>query len=198
MNLDIVLLPTKPLSRKIGNMVLKLGKKFPLVWAVDDRKLLPHISLLHLKVNPRRIPEAANALKLLSQNRQKMVLSFGGVYAGDRFFCAKIKKSPRLYLLHQDVVKSIARFRSGITHLSAKAKSQTQKDYFKKFGVANILIFFRPHITLGMVKNRQDKNLILRALAARSLAKFDAVRLAVAKVNSYHQVVKIIKEFKLQ
>ncbi len=191
--MDIVLLPPKALSLKIGRLVLLLGRKFPLAFAVDDRKLLPHISLLHLKVNRKQLKKVIKEVKLLSEKHQKMTLRFGSGYAGSRFFCVEIQKTPRLYSLHQGAVKSISRFRSGITRLPEKAKNQTQKDYFQKYGVANILNFFNPHITLGMLKSKNHQDAVLKTLAAQSLPKFTASRLAVAKVNNYHQVTKVIK-----
>ncbi len=195
MELDIVLLPPKALSQKIGRLVKKLDARYGLAVAVDNKQLLPHISLLHLKTKPGRIKKIISATLGVGRRHKAFQLNFTKPRAGQKFFVIDLKNTSPLYVLHLGVVKAVAKFRTGKTDL--RASNSWDKNYFKQYGVANILKNFRPHITLGAVKNLKHMDKIFSEIEQVKLPKFTAKRLAVTRVNKYHQVTKIIKEFKL-
>ncbi len=202
MELDVVLLPPKKLSRKIGNLVRAVGRKVPLKVAVDDRKLLPHVSLLHIEANQSGVRRIASNLGIFVRHQAKLKLEFtgfrmaGGVF-GD-FFMAGIRKSPKIYSIHKNVVEEISPLRSSVSHLPPKNPNELHKVYFKKYGVGNILKFFDPHITMGSLKNLKDSKSVLQFLSKTKFKTFTADRVALTKVDVNHQVTKIIKEFKLK
>lgn len=198
MELDVVLLPPKKLSRQIGNIASAAGKKYAFSVVVDDKKLLPHISLLHLKSNQAKLPGIVSALKAISQKHRKFGLSFGSAFERSLFFHYKISNPVKLYRLHKEIVETISRFRTGIVWLPKISENQIQRKYFKLYGVGIVVKYFDPHFTLGRLKNPVNKNAAMKFLNSQSLLEFTVDRLAFAQVNRYHQVIKIIKEFKLK
>lgn len=198
MEFDIVLLPPKKLSRQIGNIVREADRNFGFSVVVDDRKLLPHISLLHLKSRQAKLSGVISALKVISLKHRKFGLSFGSTFERSLYFHYKIGKTVKLYWMHKEVVETVSGFRTGTVWLPKSPQNQIQKKYFKFYGVGNVLNFFDPHFTLGRLKNSAYKKTAIKFLNSQSLPKFTIDRLAVTKVNKHHQVVKIIKEFKLK
>jgi len=202
MEMDIVLLAPKKLSRSMGNSVQEIEKNVKLNVAVDDRKLLPHITLLHINLQPGQVKNVLEALRFLAKKHSKINLEFGANYMGAsifrNFFHLGLKKSAKLYDLHESVVETISPIRNGKVPIPVKAKNSTQKSYFTKYGVGNILKFFNPHFTLGELKNVKDEEFVLKFLGARKFPKFSVDRIGLAKVNNKHQLIKIVKEFKLK
>lgn len=202
MRLDIVILPPRALSEKIGKTLRATAKRFAFNFIVDNRQLLPHVSLLHLQTKPNNLSRIISATAEIAKHQRKFKIKFDKVYHGiykrKKYFGLAVKNNKALYGLNQNIVQNISHFRSGITHLPPKAQNHLQKAYFKKYGVGNVLKYFFPHITLGMIKNPRDEKQIFELLSRFRFPNFTASRLVVTKVNKYHQVIKIIKEFQLK
>ncbi len=202
MELDVVLLPPKSLSAQLGGLILNLNKQVKLNIIVDGKKLLPHISLLHIEANAKAIPQINAALHKLAFGTKSFKVVFGkkntapGVFKA--FLQVTILKSSKLSKLHADVVNQISPYRTGTVLLPPKLPNKLQKQYQKKYGAGNILKFFAPHFTLGRLKNLDDANKALKILSRKKLSPFIGKRIAVAKVDKHHQAVKILKEFKLK
>ena len=148
MRLDIVLLPPKKISAQIGAAVRGLHGQIKLALAVDNQKLLPHISLLHLIGQKKSLKELGQVVGGLAGKYRKVKIIFTRVYAGKYFFTIRIKNSRALFAIHKAVVKSASPLRHGRVNLPPGKKRGLQGDYIQKFGVGNILEFFSPHITL--------------------------------------------------
>lgn len=196
--IDIVLLPPKNISRQIGKNVVALNKQIPLALLVDNKKLLPHISLLHLKTSKSNIRKISLEAKNLAAKFHKISLFFGNPYAGSHYFCIAIHKNKRLFALHRNAVKNFASFALGNVGLPETGRTKLQRFYIKKYGAGNILKYFHPHFTLGHAKAKKDLPKILELAGKMKFKNFTAARLAAAKVNKHYQAVKIIKEFKLR
>lgn len=197
MIIDIVLLPPKPVSEKIGRFVWQLSKKFKLKMAVDNRKLLPHISLLHLKIDRKKLSNVLKATADISKKHVGMALRFTQVFSDEDYFVYDIFKLSALEKLHEAVVQRVSKFKTGFSGVGRRSPGKLEKLYIKNYGAGNILKYFQPHITLGYVRHQKDLLSIAKKLSKLKSARFVANRLAVTQVNHRNQVFKVIKEFKL-
>ena len=105
MELDIVLLPPKRLCEKIGQSMLNLAKYCKFWFVVDNRKLKPHISLLHLKASQKN-------LSLIFQATQKMAFKYSSIkfskphfHKGRKFLTIGFSIPSSLYRLHKSIKK---------------------------------------------------------------------------------------------
>ena len=197
MDLDIVLLPPKNISEKIGQSVLAIHRRVPLALTVDNKKLLPHISLLHLKASARDLIDIIKTVEAIALETKPFKICFNKPSHGELYFVININNTKSLRFLHQIVVKNVSLYKNGQVNLPPKGRTVLQRSYIKKYGVGNILKYFGPHITLGHVYKIKDQNKILKLVGQIKFQNFIAKRLAVAQVNKYHQVYKIIKEYKV-
>jgi len=197
MLINIVLLPPKELSEKIGRFVRKLSKIYKLQMAVDNKKLLPHISLLHIKTLPSRLSAIIETIKAISQKHQAKPIKLAKPKIGSDYFASNLAQSKTLMALHKEVVLKIHQFKTGFSSVGNRKGKRLERLYIKKYGAGNILKYFQPHITLGIVKNPRDLSRIKPVLSKLRFRGFKSNRLALTQVNSRHQVFKIIKEFKL-
>ena len=198
MELDIVLLPPRSVSKKIGRFMLKLAKAYDFWFVVDNSKLKPHISLLHLKATSNRLRSITRALQKISQEQKKIKIQGKGHHLGRKFLVASFVLPKELYYLHQQIVKTISVFRTGIVNLPFGEKNDKQKQYIKTYGVGNLFEFYTPHITLAWARKKSSLPKILGELLRLKFSSLILDRLAVAQVNNRYQVIKILREFKLK
>ncbi len=196
MIIDIVLLPPKGVSKKIGEFVRGIDKRFKLKMAVDNRKLLPHISLLHIKTSPKRIPGIVKAVGMISGEFAGQIVRFTTPRTGRDYFVMDVAKAKNLQALHRQVVFKVHKYKTGIGIGNYQGNGQ-RVAYVKKYGAGNVLKNFQPHITLGLVRRDKDLPVVAAVLSKQRWGGFKTNRLAITQVNHRHQVFKVIKELKL-
>lgn len=199
MLLDIVILPPRKLRNKIGKFTTNLKKRIPHLWKVDNKKLIPHVSLFHLQIKKDGFKDVVEFVEIVAKKHKALVLSFTkpefiGVYYG-----INIKNIRPLNKIHRAVVFGTRNFRTGQMPLVHSPKSKLAKKYIKEFGAPGVLRNFNPHITLGGVKNLKNTETVVKAaISKRKFSTFLADTIAIALVNNYWQVTKILKKFKLK
>lgn len=197
MLLDVVILAPLPLRKAIGKQSLRLKKEFKLLYAVDNKKLIPHISLFHLSIEPKNLSQVEKKLKTVVATQKAFPIKLDGVKSGAQFFSYGIENSKNLYQLHKKIVSGLKDLRRGPMagkFVFAKGREKIIQEY----GAPWVLKYFSPHITLGGVKKLSDVVQVTKAIPKPILNSFKADEIAIVEVNSYWQVVKIIKEFKLK
>ncbi|MDP2933368.1 MAG: 2'-5' RNA ligase family protein [bacterium] len=198
MLLDIIILPPAEIRKAIGRLSGEISRRHSLAWKVDDKKLIPHISLYHLNCSPQRIPEITKYLKILASETRPVRLAIEkGSYDGP-YFGMNVSMSNLLSDLHHAVVYGVKHLRSFGMPLFFLPTKKLQKKYYKNFGVFKILKYFSPHITIGMVKNTGDLPKIVKLVRLPKFATFNGKQLALAEIDKRWQVTKILKTFKLQ
>jgi 2'-5' RNA ligase len=202
MLLDIVILPPKNTRKLIATVTKKIAKKYPLRWRVDDRKLIPHITLFHILMKKSDLPKLYEKLERITRKHKQMNLSFTDVRPRSFALGISVKNTPHLYNLHKEVVQNLNQYRTGVTakkfFFPIKASSSLERQYLKKYGKPRVLKLFLPHITLCLLKD-QSKNEEAKKFAERfKLKTFKADTIAIAEINGYFQVTKILKTFKLK
>ena len=201
MLLDIAVIPPKNIRSTIAQLTKKIDKKFGLRWRVDNRKLIPHITLFHLLADNSDLPDILSTTERLAKKVQPLNLHFGPIQMGHLAFGVNIIPTGNLQEMHEMAVANFNKFRSGVTYdkfpSPPKHLSALGKKYLKKYGMPGVMKNFRPHITLGMPQTPREIDQIISYTNRFKLPKFRADTLAVTKINQYFQVIEIIKTFRL-
>jgi hypothetical protein len=203
MLIDIVILPPKSFRNKFGKIGLALKKQMPLFYTIDNKKLIPHLSLFHLRTNKvAKVSEALTFLLPSFRDFKVYPTRFNFHNIEDKYFIgglgAKVTKD--LQLLHESVVHCLYTFKSGPAFKPQKYYSPKQEYYRKNFG-GNPQMFelYNPHFTLARLKILNSKQIKkLRVMLKVKFAPFQAKEIVVAQTNNNHQVIKILKTFKLK
>lgn len=202
MLLDIVILPSEKVRKSVSTLTKKISEKFPLRFRVDNKKLIPHITLFHVLIKDADLANVQREMELVIKGKKKMNLSFSGIKSGSYAIGASIKPSSSLSGLHKRVVKKINKYRSGKTISKFKLPilnlDRLKRRYIKEYGVSGIFDFFWPHVTLCLLKNIGDSRAAQKLAEKYKLPRFQADTVAITKVNNYFQVTKILKTFKLK
>ncbi|OGG58854.1 hypothetical protein A2765_00540 [Candidatus Kaiserbacteria bacterium RIFCSPHIGHO2_01_FULL_56_24] len=198
MRIDIVLLPSKKVSDALGGISASLHRKIPMVFCVDNKKLLPHVSLYHLNVRQQQLNSLSNTVSKLAHKRKAIPVRITGSTKGKNWFSLNINKPRALTLLHTDVVKTCKKFHDGPMRWPTPITTRQERAYVKKYGAPNVLKNFSPHFTLGWTKREKDLKRIVDELKKMESRELDIQRIAIAEVDVHCQVFRIIKELKLK
>lgn len=202
MLLDIVILPPPKIRTAVAKLTKQVADKYQLKWRVDNKRLIPHITLFHVLIRDSDLPKILIASEGLVKQQKPFTLTFSEVEGGKLSFGMSLKRTKPLYDFHKQVITSFNKFRSGMTasKFTTPLRFLTKKDkyYLRKFGVAWILSDFWPHITLAMLKNPNELSSVLVYANRFQFPRFRTDTLAVTKINKYFQVTKILQTFKLK
>lgn len=203
MLLDIVILPPAGLRQKIGLAVKKAVNGLPYDFVVDNSKLIPHLSLYHLRVKSSRLKIVEAEIKNIAENFKafKVKSVMFGPYEAEPTIYFHLSKPKILQALNKVVVARCQKFRAGLLFARYKNKSKySAKDnaYIKKYGTPwSVEKNFKPHLTMLKLKNIRDVKKVTQAIKNKRF-EFTANTLAICKINVKGQVYKIIKKFNLK
>jgi len=117
MLIDIVILPPKNIRRKIGAKMKKEIVDMPNFFVVDGVKLIPHISLWHMKTSKKKVDKIAQELKkIISEQKSIKIISskFNTSKKHKGYLGFSIKKNKDLVSLREKVVQKIYSYKTGI------------------------------------------------------------------------------------
>lgn len=201
MLLDIVILPSTQLRQKLGKKIEKTVNGYSNIFIVDNKKFIPHISLFHIHSSERKIREMSEVIKRIIKSFKPIKIksiSFDvGTEPGRSWFGIGLSNSKELINLHKTIVYSCRNLRTGMMPVTSKKITKLEQQYRKNFGSRHVLKLFYPHITLAMLKHTVDAKAIKKKWSGLKL-DFTPHEIAITKVNYWHQVVRIIKKFKLK
>ncbi len=199
MFLDIVILPPKKLREKIGRNIKKAANDFPYTFVVDNRKLIPHLSLFHIRTTKGRIPNLAQKIRpILATYRPFKIRKTGVDLHGGQTVGFRLSRSQRLKRLHEEIVLRCYKLRMGAMPWPGLSElTALKKNYRRKYGSSHLLKLFNPHITVGLFRNEKDAQRVATALKKIEF-QFLTETIAITEVNFWHQVTKILKTFKLK
>lgn len=196
MLLDIVVLPPKELSSAIARAARGLKKEFSFDYLVDDKHLLPHISLYHLQIQAKDLPVVIRVLKELARTQNKITVQLGTVEAKRTIFAYPLLKSKQWQKLHEVVVRNLMDLRNGVMRAAFNFPPGSE-DVVKKYGSPFVMELNWPHITLGRTTSADDIPSVLKIVPKAKPFKFDVTEIAIAEVNTEWQVKRIIKKIQL-
>src|SRR3989344_3375015 len=193
MRLDIVILPPKDLAERLGQVSRNLKTKYPLVFAVENQKLLPHNTLFHIKTN--KLKELEAIVKRIAETHEPFRVEFDKATAGRFFFGYWHRNNNKLKELHNSVVRQTQHLSTG--PIFTKKEESKREQYRKKYGTPGVFEFYSPHFTVGYAKNLKDMPAIFKDLNKFKYKDFIADNIAIAEVDEWWQVKRVIKTFKL-
>ena len=76
MLLDIVVLPPANIRQKVGQAILRATRGADCKYVVDNKKLIPHVSLFHIRTSQRRLKLIEQQVKsVLGQYKATVLMS---------------------------------------------------------------------------------------------------------------------------
>ncbi|MEW5805314.1 MAG: 2'-5' RNA ligase family protein [Patescibacteria group bacterium] len=122
----------------------------------------PHLNLYDLSVPNENIRLIAEKLKGISKTQKSFTVKIEDInYFHFGLIFLKIEKSDALVKLHEKIVEEVAKLKSGCIdadYLTPHRKyTARQKEMLMRYGNPFVLDQFQPHITIGHVKNQEDK-----------------------------------------
>ncbi len=197
MLLDIVILPPPVFRMKFADAARIFSRKIRVKFFVDNRRLLPHISLYHLKARAPS-PVIAQIARIASTTKRLRIAPVGfqikpsGI---NSYFGLVIVLDRKLSMLHSRIVRDLSKKRSGDAFEMKTNYSPEQRRNFKKYGSPNVLRSYQPHITACKFSSPR---IFSMPHFDQAFPPFTATHIALAATDRNHQVTKVIKKFKLQ
>lgn len=194
MLVDIVILPPAGLRQRIGKRIKKEITGHPATFVVDNEKLIPHLSLWHLRMSAKRIPGMAERLKgVVKQQKPVRIVStrFTALTKEEGIVEFSVKNNRNLSLLQQRVFREVHSLKTGMMpqfKIFGLWRGKTLRDA-QRFGRP---LSFAPHFTMGLLRDKGDAS---RVAAAMKKARFHFVagEIFICEVNRWWQVTRIIK-----
>lgn len=197
MLLDVVVLPPVELRRTIGRKIKEGVGCYPRLFVVDNTKLIPHLSLWHVRTSQNRIDKLAKELELAVKNQRPIGIrstNFVAVKSPEGCVEFGVKNNRALASLQQKVFKKTYPFRTGMmpqfgASFGIKWSSKELKEA-KKYSRP---LWFGPHFTAGILKSKEDA---LRSVKAMKKVKFKflAKEIYICRVNRLWQADKILRK----
>lgn len=196
MLLDIVILPPVKLRQKISKKIKKAATGYPNFFIVDNRKLISHLSLWHIRTSKNRINELAKELKQIVKNQKPIKINSVGFTASKEYQSVEftVKNNRALTSLQQEVFKRIYPFKIGmmpfvgIFRYTKVKQIKEAKKYGRPLG-------FQPHFTAGVLKSMIDSLRIAESMKKTKFNfSFSAKEIYICEVNHWWQVTKIIRK----
>ena len=196
--LDIVHLPPLNLRVKLGKQVKEAVGNAKVKYLVDNEGLIPHQSLFHIATTGDNLPQIYIRLEKILSDIKPFSISAEGLVDNDNVIAVKLSEPPELRQLHEEVVGALFDLRVGeMPWTPGRQPSTLEKEYREKYGTQHILKNFSPHISLVKLANPVDAEKVLYKIGKIDF-DYSVNDFAVAKVNFWHQVTNIIKEFRLK
>ncbi len=197
MLIDIVILPPKNLRKKIGIKMNKEIGHLPNFFVVDNMKLIPHLSLWHMKTSKKVVDKIAQELKQVIEGQKSIKISSSEFHAIEKYKgCLEfsVKKNKDLVVFRQKVFQKTYIYKTGTmpqfaSFLRIKYSKEKLKE-IKKYGRS---LGFGPHFTMGWLKNEKD---IARVVKKMRKVKFSflAKEVYICEIYKWWQVKKIIQK----
>lgn len=177
MNIRLIVLPSVKIRLQTKKLAVAYAKAGPHFFVVENKKLIPHVTLFRTKIYKRQLSSIYSAVTDALANHHPVRLELYRLYPHpDGWLVWEIRKKKELSNLRRELAKATKAF-------STEA-SALKRD-------------FRPHITLTKYKNSKIGKRVTKAIShPRSYWLADIV--AVTLYNKYAQVHKVLKVFTLK
>lgn len=199
MELDIVILPKRDLRRRLGLKILNAAKGVSSRFLVDGKKLQHHMSLYHIKISTKKLDELISRVGAIAEQETKFrikskvfAIHAGGVMSLD------FERSRGWEKLQSRLVRACAALRNGVVAWPYERRpDKKEAGLRRKYGSSFLYPLMKPHFTMGRLAEGESGQKILQTMR-RVKVTFIADTLAVCKTNNDHQVIRILKTFKLK
>lgn len=155
---DVVLLPSQEVMNKAIEVNTRLLKKYPDQIILDKECCLPHISLAMGCLDKQDIPTIEKILYTIAGKYNPGQLSIAGISIGisamgEKVSSFEVKKTDKLQLLHEEVMRRTTPYFSyDVTKemmLSPPTAGESTLLWIKNYPDKSAFSNFSPHITIG-------------------------------------------------
>lgn len=197
MLLDIVILPPAKLRQRLGKKIKEATKGIPNVFVVDNKKLIPHLSLFHIRTSRNRIEKLESRIREVLKKYRPIPIKSRKVElsgSGSEVIFIKTSSSQNLEQLRSEIFNASYPLRTGMMPWMIRSRRPTRLEMLarKRYGTS---ISFHPHITAAMLKDYKEVPTIVWKLKKVKF-EFVADTIAITEVNFWHQVTRVIKKFR--
>ena len=197
MLLDIVILPPAAVRKSVAMAAKKYATGFKPVFVVDNKKLIPHVSLFHLKMNKNKLPKLEKMVKKIISGYTPFLIKSSKVSAYNRAIWFYLKKDDRLRVLHRQIFIQCSLLRDGQISEIKKTMPILFKKYIVKYGSYYVEKNFLPHFSLVQFHNNNEAMLAMDKGIKSKKIKFVSDAIAICEIDKNGQVTKVLKQFKM-
>ncbi|MBI5466386.1 MAG: hypothetical protein HY974_03805 [Candidatus Kerfeldbacteria bacterium] len=196
MLLDIVILPPVSVRRRLGKLASHLNHQYPARYVVDNKKLIPHISLYHFYTLPKCLPLVEAVVKKILSNIRPFSIKGALLKKGRYSIGLEIQKSKFIKRLNSAVLLQYAPLRTRSMPSTFEYKMTRQvKQAIKNYGTVGTVINYEPHITL--LADFKLSRVKEKGSVGTYPVNFRANEIAITEVNKWYQVTRILKRFRV-
>lgn len=176
MDIRLVVLPPQNINRKVASVAKRFAKKFPSHFVVDNRKLLPHVTIFKMQIRKADLPAVLSVTKALLRQCKPFRLNLYRFYPDpDAWIVWDLESSKGLTNLR----KTLARYLRLYHQVALVLKEP-----------------YHPHITLTRYKKLEHAAMAVkeeRVVRETFLARV----VAIAPYDKHSQVPKVLKRYRL-
>lgn len=188
--MNVCILPPPEISSLVVGLAESLDDS-DLLFSVDGRTRLPHLTVLMHRIKPDLIPQYITSIRSISALTPFECVAYGLTLSANGYVEIGFNRSGALEKLQRSVYEAVSDlWFTGIdaddSSLSTLERANERKYGYKLFGD-----LYRPHITLGAY-GRKQSDLELPYLSEFSRFNFHANKVTIAESDSYGAVVKIL------
>jgi len=197
MLIDIVILPSKNVRKKIGLKMKKEIGHLPNFFVVDNDRLIPHLSLWHMRIQKKVLDNIVQDLKQIVKGQKAIkIVSSKFRASGNYQGCLDIpaKETKDLPIFRQKAFQKIYNYKTGaMPQFASFLGIKYSKEELKEIERYGKRVGFRPHFTMGWLKNSEDAALVVKKMQKFKFS-FLAKEIYICEVDKWWQVQKIIKK----
>lgn len=176
MEIRLIILPSANIRNKTRQLALTYAKAGPHFFVVDNKSLIPHVTLFKVDIDKRSLDQLSDAINIQSRELSPMNLELYKLYGhSEGWLVWNIRSSGKLNNLRKKIAQAVrARAREGIV---LKSK-------------------YSPHITLTKYKDAGLAKTVAKNRIALMAWKADTI--AVTLSDKHSQVYKILSTHTLK
>ncbi len=195
---DIVILPDKTVRDYSIGLSQQL-KKYGSILTLGKKRFLPHVSLFHFPVTPKKFDDFIKNLENTVKDSKCGRLKLEGikVFKSHSSFLLATDKPQWLETLYLKIIKNSLEyfdFNYGTDKLwGIDGLPKIMQNNIKKYGTPLVGKWFIPHITLGVFKDKKDAVNAFSRLKVKKHS-FEVKNIYVCQLGKHFSCQKIIKK----
>lgn len=204
-SVNVVVLPDENTREKAIELGAILEKKFEVFYSLLDKRFMPHITLYQATYPARNYEKIKSYLKKLTKNITSLKLKLGSynIFA-NTFVFWNVTNNKQLIDLHYRVIETISPLREGLLppdirpdgsgYLTGQVFTTEQRKAVQMYGYPVAGKLYKPHITLGKVKNTISEE-ILSKILPKTESEFEVSEVCIGRLGDHGTVVEILEKF---
>lgn len=200
---NIAIKPSSEVTKQALQLSEEINKKADAYFILDGRNFFPHLTLYSPEYPERNLNEVLATISDIAKQSPSFTTSKSSLSSHLGYIDVAFDKSQEWVQLHELVMNALNPLREN--HLREKYKhpeelakySKDQQEYIQKYGYAEVLTTFRPHLTLSRLKDEA----IAKEIAAGLHFPIESFRIdtiAAYTMGDYGTCIKLIKEFSMK